>query len=160
MRRSRMLSVTVTDLTPEAFASYGEVFATRGITTRLDHVARIENGRPAARPNLFLARSGIVALPHEFTRMESHPQSSQSFAPLGDAPILVGVALRDAHGQPDLSTLRAFLARAQGFSYRAGVWHLPVASLGTPVPVLGFMFEDGTPEDCVWAEVAPQRLAG
>ena len=53
---------------------------------------------------------------------------------------------------------RAFAATAQGFSYRAGVWHLPIASLLRSVPVLGFMYEDGTPKDCVWATVAPTTL--
>lgn len=148
--------LSLAPLTPAAFAAFGEVFAgPDAIEARIDHVARLHNGRTAARPNLFLARSGLIRLPHGFDRMESHPFSSQSFVPLEPATIVVAVALKGRDGQPDPTTLQGFVARSVGFSYRAGVWHLPVASLGTAVPVLGFMYEDGSPQDCVWAAVEP-----
>ncbi len=148
-----MPSFTVADLTPERFAPYGEVFTPAAVTARVDHVARLENRRAGARPNQFLARSSVVALPHRFTRMEQHPQSNQSFLPFGDTPMLIAVALPGGVGGPDLSTLLAFLGRGQGFNYRAGIWHIGVASLGETVPVAGFMYEDGSPEDCVFADV-------
>ena len=125
---------------------------------RVDRVANLANGRPDARPNLFTAHTGVTALPHVFTAMESHPWSSQSFMPMGAETIVIGVALPGRDGQPDLATLRAFAATAQGFSYRAGVWHLPVASLSRSIPIIGFMYEDGTPQDCVWAEVTSTTL--
>jgi ureidoglycolate lyase len=153
-----MPSLTVTELTPEHFTPYGEVFKPGEVTARIDHVARIENRRPGARPNQFLARSGVVALPHRFTRMEQHPHSNQSFVPMAKRPVLIAVALPGPDGLPDLSTLRGFLGRGQGFNYRAGIWHIGVASLGEAVPVVGFMFEDGTPEDCVFAEVPACEL--
>ncbi len=145
-------------LTPEAFAPYGEVFDPAAITGRVDQIATLQNTRPAARPNLFMARTGVTSLPHRFERMESHPYSSQSFMPTSAATLVVGVALSGSDGRPDLGTLRAFVMPSVGFSYRAGVWHLPIAALGSSAPVLGFMYEDGTPLDCVWAEVSPTTL--
>lgn len=147
------------DLDREAFSPYGEVFVPAATSGRLDHVATLDNRREAARPNLFMARTSLVSLPHRCDRMERHPWSSQSFAPFGEAPILIGVALPDAAGAPDLRSFKAFLARSQGFSYRAGVWHLPIGTLGETMPILGFMYEDGSPEDCVWADIAPLELA-
>lgn len=147
-------------LTAAAFAPFGDVFDPLAVTTRLDHVAALQNGRADARPNLFLARTTLATLPLAFERMECHPESSQTFVPYGAAQMPIGVALPDETGQPDLSTFRAFIAVAQGFSYRAGVWHLPVASLGAQHGVLGFMYEDGSPQDCVWADVEPSVLEG
>lgn len=141
-------------LTPAAFAPFGEVFAApASVVTRMDHVAGLQNGRREAVPNLFLARSGLVQLPRAFDTMERHPFSSQSFVPLEPARIVVAVALPGPDGTPDFATLQAFLAGSVGFSYRAGVWHLPVASLEVTVPVLGFMYEDGSAQDCVFANV-------
>lgn len=150
---------TLAALTPAAFKPFGEVFAApASVSARLDGIAALENRRPQAQPNLFLARSGLARLPQTFERMEHHPFSSQSFVPLEPADIVVAVALPGPDGTPDLASLQAFLARSVGFSYRAGVWHLPVASLGTTAPVLGFMYEDGSPDDCVFAAVEPFTL--
>ena len=154
-----MRKLSLAPLTPIGFAPFGQVFpAPAAIRGRIDHVAELDTGRPQARPNLFLARSGQIELPHDFARMESHPFSSQSFVPLEPATIVVAVASRGSDGLPDLATLQAFVAYSVGFSYRPGVWHLPVASLAKAVPVLGFMYEDGSPQDCVWAEVEPFTL--
>ena len=153
-----MREIRIEELTAEAFAPYGEVFRPADVTTRVDQIATLQNGRPSARPNLFMARSTAVALPFCFDRMEQHPFSSQSFVPMGPARVLVGAALPGPDGQPDPATLRAFSGSGLGFSYRAGTWHLPVASLGEGVPLVAFMYEAGTPEDCLWAEVGAHRL--
>ncbi len=98
-----MRTLTVSDLTSEVFAPYGEMFAPAGITARVDQIAALQNQRAWAKPNLFMARTNRVALPHVFDRMESHPYSSQSFLPFGMAPMLVAVALPGPDGQPDPS---------------------------------------------------------
>ena len=112
-----MPTLIVADLTADAFAPYGEVCTPASIQGRRDHVATLDNQRPDAKANLFLARSGVVALPLSVTRMENHPRSSQSFLPFTDTPIVLVVARPGADGQPDLATAKAFLARGQGFSY-------------------------------------------
>ena len=151
-----MPTITALPLTPEAFAPYGEVCAPDAVEGRIDHVARLGNLRPdAARPNLFLARSGVVTLPLAIARLEHHPKSSQSFLPFAATPIVLVVALPGADGQPDLASARAFIGHGQGFSYHPGVWHLGVAGVGASVPVVGFMYEDGTPQDCVFTDVPP-----
>jgi ureidoglycolate lyase len=153
-----MRTVPVLDLTGEAFTPYGEVFAPAGVTQRVDQIAVLQNRRPLAKPNLFMARTNLAALPHPFDKMESHPHSSQSFLPFGAAPMLLAVALPGPDGQPDPSTLKAFLGPGIGFSYQAGIWHLPIASLGDTLPVAGFMYEDGSAEDCIWAAIEPISL--
>ncbi|BGP42045.1 Allantoicase [Rhodotorula kratochvilovae] len=66
--------------------------------------------------------------------LERHELSSQAFMPMGgdkDGRYLVLVALPGANGQPDLSSLRAFMASsAQGISYHPNVWHHPLIALG------------------------------
>ncbi|UDL93957.1 ureidoglycolate lyase [Lichenihabitans sp. PAMC28606] len=153
-----MRIINVTDLTGEAFEAYGEVVVPARITTRVDRVARLENKRDHAEPNLFMVTTTTTSVPHRFDKMESHPDSSQTFLPFAATPILIAVALPGPDGQPNLSTLKGFLASGAGFSYRAGVWHLPLASLGEPVAAAGFMYEDGTSRDCVWADVEPVTL--
>jgi ureidoglycolate lyase len=148
-----MPTLIVADLTADAFAPYGEVCTPASVQGRRDHVAKLANQRPDAKANLFLARSGLVTLPLAVTRMENHPHSSQSFLPFADTPIVLVVALPGVDGQPDLATAKAFLARGQGFSYAPGIWHIGVAGLETAVPVAGFMYEDGTPLDCVFTDV-------
>ena len=64
------------------------------------------------------------------TVLERHPYTSQAFIPMGSPgsiktgeSYLVVVAHNGANDQPDMSTLRAFLATsAQGISYNPGVW--------------------------------------
>ncbi len=153
-----MPSIPVMALTPEAFEPYGEVFAPGSVGARVDQVAVLQNLRPDAKPNLFLARTDLTDLPYRFEKMEAHPHSSQSFLPFGEAPVLLAVALPGTDGKPDLATLKAFRGRGLGFSYRAGTWHLPIASLYESVPMAGFMYEDGGAEDCVWADIEPMTL--
>ena len=150
-----MTALRATALTADAFAPFGEVCRPAEVNGRTDHVAMLENHRPAAKPNLFLARSGTVTMPLEVTRMEHHPLSSQSFLPFDDTPILLVVAMPGADGGPDLKTAKAFVARGQGFSYRPGIWHTGVAGIDATLAVAGFMYEDGTPEDCIFADVPP-----
>ncbi|GAA6060242.1 hypothetical protein JCM10212_003482 [Sporobolomyces blumeae] len=72
--------------------------------------------------------------------LERHEFSSQSFVPMGGRggggggararEYLVVVALPGKDGQPDLSTLRAFVASsAQGITYHANIWHHPLIVL-------------------------------
>ncbi|PPR05855.1 hypothetical protein CVT26_010135 [Gymnopilus dilepis] len=71
--------------------------------------------------------------------LERHPFTSQAFIPMGGGrnsqdtadSYLVVVALNGPDSQPDLKSLKAFLAStAQGISYKAGIWHQPMTVLG------------------------------
>ncbi|CCK70060.1 ureidoglycolate hydrolase KNAG_0D03120 [Huiozyma naganishii CBS 8797] len=78
---------------------------------------------------------------HEVHVLEKHPQSSQTFVPMGrpsdEIAYLVVVALpqiRDGKDVgPDMGTLKAFLCKGnQAVSYGAGVWHAPMIVVGGP----------------------------
>ena len=98
---------------------------------------------------------------HEVALLERHPYSSQLFVPL-NAPrrYLVVVALpaaeppgvdvrREGAAPPDMTTLRAFMARRdQGVNYAAGVWHHPLAALDDATDFACVVYEDGSPDDC------------
>ena len=70
--------------------------------------------------------------------LERHPFTSQAFIPMGGGrnsqdtadSYLVVVALNGPDSQPDLKSLKAFLAStAQGISYKAGIWRKQFCSL-------------------------------
>ncbi|CEP61985.1 ureidoglycolate hydrolase LALA0_S04e05116g [Lachancea lanzarotensis] len=90
------------------------------------------------RPHLkrsFLEYSTNDLVQHDIKVLEKHPNSSQTFVPMGrDAnalAYLVVVALSDEQDEPDLSTLRAFTCKGtQAVTYGAGVWHAPMIALG------------------------------
>ncbi|WVQ72811.1 allantoicase [Cryptococcus sp. DSM 104548] len=69
--------------------------------------------------------------------LERHAHTTQAFIPMGaeegkkQGGYVVVAALAGADGQPDLSTVRAFLASAaQGVNYGVGVWHHSLLTVG------------------------------
>ncbi|SCU92022.1 LAMI_0E08394g1_1 [Lachancea mirantina] len=73
---------------------------------------------------------------HEVRVLEKHPFSSQTFIPMGgsanEIAYLIVVANSDLSGEPDLTTLKAFICRGnQAVTYGAGVWHAPMIVVGT-----------------------------
>jgi ureidoglycolate lyase len=84
--------------------------------------------------------------------MEKHPCSSQLFVPMKVERYLVVVA--PGTDAPELDGLKAFVAvPGQGVIYGPGVWHMPLIVFGTPAEFVMFVWEDGTPEDCVVAKL-------
>lgn len=151
-------------LTREAFLPFGDVvLADRaditpvmvnfGTAARRNHAGSLENKRPHARPNLASfccepwSRFPVVA-----QSMEKHPHSSQLFVPMKVERYLVVVA--PGTDAPELDGLRAFVAMpGQGVIYGPGVWHMPLIVFDTPAEFVMFVWEDGTPEDCVVARL-------
>ncbi|KAI5479265.1 allantoicase [Pseudohyphozyma bogoriensis] len=84
--------------------------------------------------------------------LERHEFSSQAFVPMGGGGgrYLVLVALADAAGKPDLSTLRAFMAaHSQGISYHPNVYHHPIIALDAPTDFACVVNETGVASiDC------------
>ncbi|GAA5823941.1 hypothetical protein JCM3770_004140 [Rhodotorula araucariae] len=121
-----------------------------GTARKFNHLAPVtfvppaRDGVPAGEVNLCVFRcepqngTGKEAttgkLQWEVKVLERHEFSSQAFMPMGagqDGRYLVLVALPGADGQPDLATLRAFMASSvQGISYHPNVWHHPLIALG------------------------------
>jgi ureidoglycolate lyase len=144
-------------LTAAAYAPFGEIVAARPSGARSgnqgrariwDRVARLENERPEARPNLAVFRTGPWDGDSVTVRiLERHPRSTQVFVPMTAARYLVIVAPPGA--DPDLAAMRAFLVEGDtGVTYRPGVWHHPLIALDREADFASLTWEGGDEEDC------------
>ena len=124
-------------LTAEAFAPFGDVLAAtgafrlinEGLCRRHHDLARLDFG-PEGRAGISVFDAEPRALPYSFTLVERHPDGSQAFLPMTEAPFLVIVA-PDAGGSP--GTPRAFLTTgAQGINLYRGTWHGVLTPLSSP----------------------------
>ncbi len=125
-------------LTAEAFAPFGDVLEVKGAPDRLINQdlcgryhdrARLDFGTDG-RAGISLFDAVPRALPYTLDMVERHPEGSQAFLPMTEAPFLVIVA-PDADGLP--GTPRAFLtAPGQGVNYHRGTWHGVLTPLSAP----------------------------
>jgi ureidoglycolate lyase len=137
-------------LSPAAFAEYGEVIAAEGShaiavnegrALRYDALTRLGHSTSASAPALALYRVSPSSLPFKASLFERHPYSSQVFLPMTGGVILTAVA-PDRGGAPDAERIQAFISPGgMGIHYRAGVWHLPIAALGSEVTLAMLMWE-------------------
>ncbi|MEA2778666.1 MAG: ureidoglycolate lyase [Rhodospirillaceae bacterium] len=131
------LKLTVSPLTPDGFAPFGDVIETQGrahypmnagTAQRYDDLAKVDVGAQGGRPLVSICRAQPVKPPLMLRLMERHPLSSQAFIPLSETPFLVVVA---PPGEGIRSEdIRAFRSNGrQGINYRAGTWHHPLLAL-------------------------------
>lgn len=150
--------------------------ANQGTAIKILQVSKNENPNPMGYPpnwNLFRcfpkphlsttfqATEGATTTTHPIHVLEKHPNSSQTFLPMGrpenEISYLVVVALEDeASKQPDLSTVKAFLCKGnQAVTYGAGIWHAPMIVLGKQeyldfgVLIYEFLDKQAPEKDCV-----------
>ena len=124
-------------LTAEAFAPFGEVLEAAGGPDRLINQGFCGRFHDRARLDFGDGRAGISifeaqprALPYRLDMVERHPDGSQAFLPMTQAPFLVVVAADDG-GSP--AQPAAFLTSpGQGVNYHRGVWHGVLAPLEAP----------------------------
>ena len=124
-------------LTAAAFAAFGDVIdgagapgriINQGMCGRHHDLARLDFGDGRAGISLF--RAEPRSLPYRLNMLERHPEGSQAFLPMSEAPFLVIVA-PDEDGAPGRP--RAFLtAPGQGVNYRRGTWHGVLTPLSAP----------------------------
>jgi ureidoglycolate lyase len=172
MTRAPRRRIEAPPLTREAFLAFGDVVITDrpditpvmvnfGTAARRNDSGAMVNTRPHAKPNLATFRCEPWSrFPVLAESMEKHPCSSQLFVPKKVERYLVVVAPGDA--APDLEGLRAFVATpGQSVIYGPGVWHMPLIVFGAaPAEFVMFVWEAGTPEDCVVAKLAePVEIA-
>jgi ureidoglycolate lyase len=155
--------INAVSLNFEDYRAYGDVISVRndippssanmGTAQRYDRIAEFKNLRPQlTQPNLcfFQCTPQLVAPKTHFEihLLEKHPLSTQAFIPMNGAKrYLVVVCL--GNDEPDLSTLRAFLATDhQGITYRPGVWHHPLIAMDQNTGFACMVWEDGSPDDC------------
>lgn len=136
MTTEDLLVLTAQPLTPEAFASYGDVIAARGDAStinqgmggRCSDLAQVDVTADGGRAAISVIQCVPETLPINLRLMERHPLGSQAFVPLNGQSYVVVVALAGA--PPKREDLRAFLCRGdQGVNYHRGTWHHPMLAL-------------------------------
>lgn len=128
-----MRTIRTEPLTAEAFAPFGEVLEPTG-DFRLINAGLCRRHHDRARLDFGTGRAGISvfdaeprALPYDFDLIERHPEGSQAFLPMTQAPFLVIVAESPA------VTPRAFVTNgAQGINLHRGTWHGVLTPLHAP----------------------------
>jgi ureidoglycolate lyase len=145
------MKIRAEPLTAARFASYGQVLSADSASVyRREFAARLDNRRPAARPNMTVIRAAPAAAPVELREVEIHPHSSQTFVPVNGTRYLVAVCPSGADGEPDLTRLEAFVAEGdQSVNFDRGVWHAPRTVLGGSGDLIMLRWDDGGPEDTV-----------
>ncbi len=156
------MHVLLEQLTPEAFAPYGQILRGPASTSRQDFAAQVENGRPgSARANLALIAASPARLPLEIRCLERHAHSNQAFLPLDVPEYLVVVCGDNAQHQPDLTSLRAFRVNGNtGVNYNPGTWHHGMMTIGGPGTFAMLVHEDGTADDCNFVDVETIIVGG
>lgn len=128
-----MRTIRTEPLTAAAFAPFGEVLEPTG-DFRLINAGLCRRHHDRARLDFGTGRAGISvfdaeprALPYDFDLIERHPEGSQAFLPMTQAPFLVIVAESPA------VTPRAFVTNgAQGINLHRGTWHGVLTPLHAP----------------------------
>lgn len=125
-------------LTAAAFAPFGEVLEVTesydklinaGMCERYHDRAQVDFG-PGGRAGISIFRARPREMPYSCDLLERHPEGSQAFIPMSEAPWLVIVA-PDAGGVPGAP--RAFLPKpGQGVNFRRGTWHGVLTPLAEP----------------------------
>ncbi|WP_088343378.1 MULTISPECIES: ureidoglycolate lyase [Rhodomicrobium] len=156
-----MRTILAEPISAEAFAPFGELLVPPAAPGRDYFDASLSNARPGARPSVSLAVAEPVAVPLDAVVMERHQFSSQSFVPVDADGYLAIVAPHAADGGPDVERGRAFLVPGgQGITFRADVWHHPMACLNRPSTFAIVMWLDGSSADTELVSLAtPFRVA-
>lgn len=145
-------TVSLEPLSAEAFAPFGDV-ASRPTGERRRYLPTMVNCADEAQSfSLWISGAATLGrLPFRATTLERHPYSAQTFVPLGSARYLAVVCLAAPDGDPDLSTLRGFIARPdQVITYARNVWHHPMIVLDVPMEFVVAMGVTGMRDDDVF----------
>lgn len=144
-------------LTREAFAPYGELVHHFGSEKRHDVIGAFAYTEGSAKPMMWINR--ISRHPDsavQVDRMERHPHSPQTFVPLRPGRCLAIVAMPDARGEPDMSSLKAFVTEpGQGVIYRPNVWHYAFTALDQANDILVLMGLTGRADDFIITDITP-----
>jgi len=127
------IAVAAAPIDRNGFAPFGTLVDVEMSGMRTDRIDGIENRRPNALFHLSTVAIEPTPLPLAIVELERHVFTSQTFLPFAASRYLICVAADDAHGGPDLQTLRAFtVPSGVGITYRPGTWHHPMVALDAP----------------------------
>jgi len=135
-------TLSIEPLTKEAFAPFGDVVETAGMTPisinqgyaeRFNGLANIDVAAEGGEVNISWFFASVRPAPIAIRLMERHPLGSQMFMPLNGADWLVVVC-----ADPAISaSYRAFAAKGhQGVNYARNCWHHPLLVLAERSPFL------------------------
>jgi ureidoglycolate lyase len=143
------MQIVAEPLTVRAFEPFGAVLEGTSAPGRHYLSDTLANGRAGVPISLAVATVAPKDVPPlDVKVLERHAHSSQTFIPLQVSRYLVLATLDAPGGGPDLSRLRAFVARAgQGVTYAMGTWHHPLTVLDGPATFAVLMWRDGTAGD-------------
>jgi ureidoglycolate lyase len=132
-----------------------------GRARRFDTDTRFDHTSLGGEPVLAVYRASGGPLPMRLLTFERHPLSSQMFVALSAERFLIVVAPEDQAGLPDLDRAEAFVGhRSEGINYARNLWHAPIAALGADGDFLMFMWESGSPEDCIFHHLHEPLVVG
>ena len=142
------LEFVIEPLTAQAFKPFGQVTDMVSGQRRNRIAGAYERSNNAIEPRLWISTvDTIVQLPMSIKSLERHPYSAQSFMPANGCSYVVVVCQAYGSGQPDLATLRGFIAApGQGVTYSRNVWHHGLTVLQAPaqfVVCMSFTAEGG-----------------
>ena len=137
-----MVTLLIEPLTKQAFAPFGDVVETEGMTPllinqgyaeRYNGLAKIDVAAEGGQVNISWFVASVRPAPIAISLMERHPLGSQMFVPLNGADWLVVVC-----ADPRISSsYRAFAAKGhQGVNYARNCWHHPLLVLKDRSPFL------------------------
>jgi ureidoglycolate lyase len=147
-RYGQVIESEVSSSVPSASAAGSSVMANQGSAKRINYIAKLENGRERATPNMCVFKCMPRELPFDVKLLECHPHSSQVFIPM-NAKERYLVVVANGGDKPDLTTLEAFVATSkQGINYNKGTWHHPMIALDSETDFTCLVWEDGSEGDC------------
>lgn len=149
------LSVEPEPLTPETFARFGDTVSRPTGERRRYLPTSVDCAEDAKGVSLWLSSAAAVkTLPLQLSVLERHPYSAQTFIPLDAGQYLVVVCEAASTGDPDLRTLRAFLAGGhQSVTFARNVWHHPMTVLDQPIEFAVAMGMTGRGDDDVFRDL-------
>ncbi len=121
-RLIKTITLTVQQMTSEAFAPYGELISERG-----DVLLDLGGG------NASLVSQTVEARPLTFDFLGRHERTDQVFVPLGGTRSIIAVGLPNSENTalPDAMKMAAFLVDgSSAFKLHRGTWHTSAFPLG------------------------------
>lgn len=117
--------------------------ANQGSAIKISSVSKVQNTSTSVVPNINIFRcftKGSITPKSDsiidVSVLEKHPQSSQTFIPMGvkgshiSHIVVTALTHPSRPDEPDLSTLKAFICSGnEGVTYGKGVWHAPMIAI-------------------------------
>ena len=150
-----MRKIKVQQLTQEAFAPYGKVLTTEGLTA---------GGNPAT--HLWYPQVSVIdqatsinlmeIQPREFIsqKFEAHDHTAENLIPMTGGMIVTVLP----HDEFNVDSMAAFyIPQGKGVCINPGVWHFVPFPMGTPV-MCSVIFVNGTSSNDIYFDELPEEV--